>query len=382
MAHTGRGSQEPFDSSLARQLNLPQNPQAGAFHQPMSSDPFSTGNFQRFPTTSQLGPQELAWRQRNEKVDYRKEIGQPRAANFMMRRIKDNYYTIDTNGCWLPRVALSSSGYPQTRFWSNSQVREARARGVHINAIGQVQKNFAMHRISHLAYYGSDTEEGHTASHLCDVPQCVNPEHIQSESLSDNVSRRSCRRITCLRHNNVIMDNCGHNPKCVMKHFDTLQCCPGAHNSSGPSLVRNFSGQNHTQPSMSSTNSMNRFSSSGNYENDEDVQNAARVGANVDSGDTHGPQIDETAIAALVSSRPGSSSSGYSVNPFPTSPPGAVRDVGVFIPPAPGSSWLNPPPARGAPSARGRGGGRGQLSFSSSPPQLPPRSGQGSPPQR
>jgi len=69
----------------------------------------------------------------------------------------------NSNGCWIWQGTKSKLGYGRIR----------------ING-----KTTGVHRISYEAFNG--TLNGMYALHKCDVPSCVNPDHIFAGTLSDN----------------------------------------------------------------------------------------------------------------------------------------------------------------------------------------------------
>lgn len=69
------------------------------------------------------------------------------------------------SGCWLWVGALNTKGYGQ--LWHNGKLRFA-------------------HRLSYQNYVGP-IAEGMDMCHRCDVPVCVNPEHLWPGSTSENI---------------------------------------------------------------------------------------------------------------------------------------------------------------------------------------------------
>lgn len=82
----------------------------------------------------------------------------------LMRRVEKQ-----ASGCWLWRGALSDKGHGQIGDYSPT-------RG-HFHA--------KVHRVAYAAEYG-DIPEGICVLHKCDVPNCVNPEHLFLGSVADN----------------------------------------------------------------------------------------------------------------------------------------------------------------------------------------------------
>jgi len=207
--HDDSGSQEPTDYALRAESDLPSSSHSSQFYFPPSQLVFG-------PLPFNLG---------TAKRDYRLEIGQLRAANFMVKHIRQGDFTIDINGCWISSTATTH--YPQTRMWSNEAIRIARQSNRFVTDIGHTQLNFQISRIAYLAYHGHDIPDGLTASHLCDVMKCCNSNHIEAETQAKNIGRKGCLRICCAKHNNIILDICQHEPRCIMKHYGNLNCCTG-----------------------------------------------------------------------------------------------------------------------------------------------------------
>lgn len=84
----------------------------------------------------------------------------------------DSYYTVEPNtGCWLWFGARNSDGYG------------------HLNVGGRLKK---AHRISFEKHY-RPLADGEHVLHSCDVPECVNPEHLRAGSHADNMRDRRGR---------------------------------------------------------------------------------------------------------------------------------------------------------------------------------------------
>jgi len=74
---------------------------------------------------------------------------------------------IDKNGCWLYQGALRKTGHPYG--WVTFK-------GKQMNA----------HRASWIATHG-EISNGFNVCHKCDVPQCINPEHLFLGTQKENV---------------------------------------------------------------------------------------------------------------------------------------------------------------------------------------------------
>lgn len=73
-----------------------------------------------------------------------------------------------TEGCWLWTASLDGKGYGQFHDESTGKVRNLRA-----------------HRVAYELVFGP-IPKGMCILHICDCPQCVNPDHLRLGSMSDN----------------------------------------------------------------------------------------------------------------------------------------------------------------------------------------------------
>ena len=102
-----------------------------------------------------------------------------------MKTIKERFLAkiaIQADNCWLWLGSCSTTGgYGQ--FWDGDRVRRA-------------------HAVSYELFIGK-IPEGKIIRHTCDVPRCVNPQHLligtQSENILDSVSRGRYRYRTAPR---------------------------------------------------------------------------------------------------------------------------------------------------------------------------------------
>lgn len=85
---------------------------------------------------------------------------------------------IDDNGCWIWQPPGASHGYGQI-------MRRA--------AVGAKQQSLLAHRVSYEAFVGP-IPEGLQIDHLCFVPKCVNPEHLEPVTAVENIRRRDAHK--------------------------------------------------------------------------------------------------------------------------------------------------------------------------------------------
>lgn len=96
-----------------------------------------------------------------------------------------------TNTCWLWTAGLNSMGYGQ--FWHM---------GEHVMA----------HRFSYHIHKGK-IPQGQVIDHLCKVPRCVNPDHMQAVTVFENTKRgnnhvsKYLTRTHCIRGHEYTKEN-------------------------------------------------------------------------------------------------------------------------------------------------------------------------------
>lgn len=89
----------------------------------------------------------------------------------MKKKRKAIKYTIDKNGCWICMSHARSDGYPVIMITGNKK------------------------KISRIMYekYNGKIPEGYVMRHTCDVPSCINPNHLligtQQDNINDKVER-------------------------------------------------------------------------------------------------------------------------------------------------------------------------------------------------
>ena len=86
-------------------------------------------------------------------------------------------YEIDSNGCWIWTGAIHKSGYGQIKWKGKSTVA---------------------HRVMYTIFKG-EIPKGLVIDHLCNIKKCVNPEHLEAVTTSENTQRAWNRNhcITC-----------------------------------------------------------------------------------------------------------------------------------------------------------------------------------------
>ena len=121
-------------------------------------------------------------------------------------------------GCWLyGGVPLSGEGYVQIKRKTNAQLQ---AGGQDRNA----GVNFLIHRIAFVTKYHRDVV--YSGSHLCDIPNCFNPDHIYDEDIMTNNNRKGCVGVVaCPSHGHIVIDLCRHTPKCIRVSPPGVVCC-------------------------------------------------------------------------------------------------------------------------------------------------------------
>lgn len=80
-----------------------------------------------------------------------------------------------TDDCWLWTAAVSNPKIPE-------QIDESRAYGIFWDGKRLVSAHRFMYELKRRTL-----RPGEIVMHLCDVPRCVNPEHLQAGSQSDNL---------------------------------------------------------------------------------------------------------------------------------------------------------------------------------------------------
>ena len=89
----------------------------------------------------------------------------------MLDRFVDKFYECPNTGCWIWTASTFSSGYGKFKL-------DGRSRGAH--------------QVSYEANV-APTHDGLCVLHRCDVPLCVNPDHLFLGTQADNMADRSAK---------------------------------------------------------------------------------------------------------------------------------------------------------------------------------------------
>lgn len=84
------------------------------------------------------------------------------------------YYLVDENGCWIWQRSLNRAGYGAWPRRRDSSLAHRRMYELHVGPI----------------------PEGLHLDHLCRVPSCVNPEHLEPVTNAENSRRGNRTRLT------------------------------------------------------------------------------------------------------------------------------------------------------------------------------------------
>lgn len=88
--------------------------------------------------------------------------------------LKSMRYEVDSNGCWVWKMNICSTGYGQVK----------------VNG-----KNVLAHRYYYSCYNYDELKEDMQIDHLCRVPACVNPSHLQQVTPAVNVRRGNVAKL-------------------------------------------------------------------------------------------------------------------------------------------------------------------------------------------
>lgn len=86
-------------------------------------------------------------------------------------------YSVDLNGCWIWKGPLSSTGYGHIQLDGRGRKRQMAHRWVYETNIGPIAA-------------------GHDLDHLCRVPACVNPAHLEPVLPAVNCQRGKRAKLT------------------------------------------------------------------------------------------------------------------------------------------------------------------------------------------
>jgi hypothetical protein len=118
-----------------------------------------------------------------------------------------NKVTKKENGCWIWIAAINNHGYGVFRL---------------------NHKNMLAHRIAYELIKGK-IPDGLTLDHLCKNPPCVNPDHLESVTLKENilrgesVSAKKAQQTHCKHDHLLIQENC--YPKAWAKGMRVCKIC-------------------------------------------------------------------------------------------------------------------------------------------------------------
>lgn len=124
--------------------------------------------------------------------------------NHPIERIEKNIEIITESGCWIWKGSIDKKGYGC------------------MNAFGKKQ---FVHRVSY-SYYIGEIPKGMLVCHSCDIPTCVNPNHLFIGDYAAN--NRDCRNKGRANSENARLtyqNKCRENPKkyCINGHEYTFE---------------------------------------------------------------------------------------------------------------------------------------------------------------
>lgn len=161
-------------------------------------------------------------------IDMVANFGMARCQQFIQEELNnpDTHHIDPIRGCWITTQSLTNEGYARRSKITN-QALQRRDQG--LPPIGREHQTVYLHKIAYTAAHDENIPAGLQSSHLCDNPNCFNPDHIIAETGIANRDRRFCTGvIQCPHHNySTVLDLCDHNPQCmkVPPTADRFNCC-------------------------------------------------------------------------------------------------------------------------------------------------------------
>ncbi len=96
----------------------------------------------------------------------------------VLRRFEEKYIPEPNSGCWLWTASLTNKGYGELM-------------------LRHTRRTIGAHRISYKLFKGVIPDDMNVL-HMCDIPSCVNPDHLelgtQAQNMQDSVSRGRSRK--------------------------------------------------------------------------------------------------------------------------------------------------------------------------------------------
>jgi len=134
-------------------------------------------------------------------------------ARQIVEQKRNQYCTTNEIGCWLFAGSLNTDGYGQVFKKVNSTA--------HLTG-RTCQKAILIHKLSAYAYglwTGNPDGDNRQISHLCDVRNCFNPDHLIMESALANNERKGCPGkigviCECCGQSRYVVI-CPHLPPCI-----------------------------------------------------------------------------------------------------------------------------------------------------------------------
>ena len=140
-----------------------------------------------------------------KKLNYAAELGMERCLSLFVS--KQAQATTNLRGCLLFNGSTNTDGYGQIYTKPNALVRSTgRA----------AQRAFLLHIVAFVAHHGQHGfETENHISHICDMRNCFNPDHLVLESAQANNARKGCPGNIVCEGCNLVVYLCPHFPGCV-----------------------------------------------------------------------------------------------------------------------------------------------------------------------